>query len=68
MDPIDRIDLKRLLRPEAGRRFQRGNTFVAGCRACGAEFRSAEDALHHVEEAHNLTGGSLSASVLIRRY
>jgi hypothetical protein len=71
MDPIDMLDLRRLvarLRPEGGRRFQRGETFVAGCRDCGTELRSMEDALEHAESEHGRDRTSDEARALIHWY
>lgn len=41
---------------------------VAGCRQCGAEFRSREEGLDHAASAHGLDRDSPEAAASIHRY
>lgn len=41
---------------------------MAGCRECGAEFHSWDDALAHAEDAHGQARTSDGATALVHRY
>ena len=43
-------------------------TLMAGCRECGAEFHSWDEAVNHVENAHGQDRAPEDARALIHRY